>query len=478
MSLAGAVRRLRANGRTSLARYNPGPVHLAFHRDTSPIRLLRGPNQSGKTEAGAKESIDISLGRGQWRAVKPPPVRGRVVCHSSRQSLAVQRKVWASIPKSELDDRTHFDRVLGFRHGYVGFKNGSEFRFVTVGQDLLAHASETLDWIWIDEPPSPEVYAECVARTIQTDGVVFLTLTPVGRPVAWLRDLVDGKVPEELDGLEEYGEIAHRISEHHYELSVTNCPWMTQEQVDRAIAAVPYHERPQRIRGAWDGLTQGRAFSAFTPACIRDASVGALDGWPVDAPIKLVLGADHGELAAHSYWLLVAYQVDRSPQGMPRIVMRVLGEYANRAGADDRDDAEGVQRVVEGRGLRLDYIDWAVGDINTAGKSKGGRKLNDLMTEHFAELMGMPAGAPSFVVRSAWKGAGSVDFGVRITNNQLRRLDLLVDDCCPLLIETLRHWKGEPNSDLVHRADALRYTVVAIMREEDAGHVLAGGSAA
>lgn len=477
MSAVTALRRLRVNGPTSLARYRPGPVHLAFHSDGSRIRLLRGPNQSGKTEAGCKETVDICLGRGRWRSVRPPPVRGRIVCHSSKQSLAVQRKLWLSIPKAELDDRTHFDKVLGFRHGYVGWRNGSEVRFVTVGQDLLAHASETLDFVWLDEPPSPEVYAECVSRTIQTGGCIYLTLTPIGRPVGWLRDLVDGKLPEELEGLDAFsGDLAHRISEHHYILSVEHCPWMTQAQVDEAISAVPYYERPQRVLAEWEGLTVGRSFPAFSPANIGPAGLGVMEGWPFRSPVKLVLGGDHGELAKHSYWVLIAYQIDRTQKGLPRVRMRIVGEYANASGADDREDAEGIQAMVHRRGLRLDHIDYAVGDHNTAGKSKGGRKLNDLMTEHFADLMGLPGGAPSFVVRSAVKGSGSVDYGVRVVNNQFRRLDLTIDPECPGAIETCRHWTGETSGDLVHRADAIRYTVTEILREEDAGTVLTRAS--
>jgi hypothetical protein len=449
----------------SLARYAPGPVHRAFHADPSRIRLLRGPNQSGKTEAGCKETVDRCLGRGAWQTVKAPPVRGRVVCHSFKQSLVIQRKLWLSIPKGELDRRTVFDRVLGFRHGWVGFANGSEVRIVTVGQDMLAHASETLDFIWIDEPPSPDIYAECVSRTIQTRGVVFLTLTPIGRPVKWLRDLVDGRLPDE----------AHTISEHHYTMSAEHCPWMSEAQVQEAIAAVPYYDRPQRVLAEWEGLTVGRCFSAFTPESIVEG-LSPMEGWLLDsAPVRLVLAADHGEKAAHSFWMLLAYQVDRRGRGLPRIRMRVLGEYANAAGADDLEDAHAVRDMVEALGLRLDHVDFGVGDINTAGKSKGGRKLNDLMTEHFAVLMGLPPGAPSFRVRGAWKGSGSVDYGIRLVNNQFRRLDLQVDAKCGMMIETCRHWTGESSGKLVHRADTLRYAVTEILREEDASTVLAPG---
>jgi phage terminase large subunit-like protein len=39
--------------------------------------------------------------------------------------------------------------------------------------------SESVDWIWIDERCSEEVYSELLARTTATDGIVFLSYTPL-----------------------------------------------------------------------------------------------------------------------------------------------------------------------------------------------------------------------------------------------------------------------------------------------------------
>lgn len=481
IGLTQAVRRTRANPRTSYARYVPGPPHLRFHEDPSQTRLLRGPNQSGKTESGAKELVDRCLGKGRWQDVPAPPIRARVVCHSYKQSLAIQRKLWLSIPKHELDPRTHFDRVLGFRHKWIGFRNGSEVRVVTVGQDVLAHASETLDVVWIDEPPSPEVYAECQMRTLATGGVVFLTLTPIDRPVKWLWDLVEGKVPEDLEDLWDEG-LRHIISEHHYQLSTDNCPWLSEDRVRSAISRCPVWHRPQRIKGEWEGLSIDRRLHAFTPSCVYPKTLRADEGWPGNGPIRLMLTGDHGELANHTAWFLLGYQEvgpsrrraprDDEPVLKPRVVIRVIAEYVNERATDDLEDAENLRTMVEGVDLRLDAIDWGVGDTNTGGKSIGGKKLNDLMTENLARLMRLPPHQPSFHIRSAWKRPGSVDFGIRLVNNQLKRGDLLICESCEGLIEAARHWEGEKSGDLPHRIDALRYGVVAIFREVDVGGIV------
>jgi phage terminase large subunit-like protein len=39
--------------------------------------------------------------------------------------------------------------------------------------------SETLDFIWFDEEPPQDIYVEGLTRTNATDGMVYLTFTPL-----------------------------------------------------------------------------------------------------------------------------------------------------------------------------------------------------------------------------------------------------------------------------------------------------------
>src|SRR5262249_54786270 len=39
--------------------------------------------------------------------------------------------------------------------------------------------AESVDWIWIDERCSEEIYSELLARTTATDGIVFMSYTPL-----------------------------------------------------------------------------------------------------------------------------------------------------------------------------------------------------------------------------------------------------------------------------------------------------------
>ncbi|MCK8788091.1 terminase family protein [Roseomonas sp. NAR14] len=52
------------------------------------------------------------------------------------------------------------------------------------------------DLIWLDEEPPMDVYAECLVRTMTTDGLVLLTFTPLeGMSEVVLSFLEDGKAP-------------------------------------------------------------------------------------------------------------------------------------------------------------------------------------------------------------------------------------------------------------------------------------------
>lgn len=54
------------------------------------------------------------------------------------------------------------------------------------------------DGIWLDEEPPLDVYGECLIRTATTDGLIYITFTPLeGMSETVLQFLPGGKVPED-----------------------------------------------------------------------------------------------------------------------------------------------------------------------------------------------------------------------------------------------------------------------------------------
>jgi len=431
------MRALRLAARNPLLRYAPGPPHARFLRDRSRFRLLRAPNQSGKTVVGAADLIWHCLGRHPYQPVADRPIRAAVIAYSFEQSKVIQRKIHELLPDGVLDSRTHYDSVLGFRHRRIGFASGSTVRILTASQGTIALASDTLDYVWPDEPLPPDVYAELMARVTQTGGRVSMTMTPIGRPVGWLRAAVE--------------EEGSPWSETHFGLSVANCPWMTQGMVDEATRACLPIERPQRIRGEWEGVTVDRLLDGFDEDTVSDEEP--------TGEVQVLLGADHGERPGSEVWvLLFAWRAGGAWHA------HVWDEYQSRSRTTPEQDAEHVRRMLERHGLSLYDVDRARGDVNTAGKSHARWTVNEAFERAFAALAG---GHRPFAIERPRKGPGSIMRAARVVNVALLDRRLRVHPRCERIIETMRHWTGA-DDDLKHPFDALGYITYDLLDPTDA----------
>lgn len=55
----------------------------------------------------------------------------------------------------------------------------SSLEFKSYDQRRKAFQGTTLDVLWLDEEPPQEIYTECLMRTITTNGLVYMTFTPL-----------------------------------------------------------------------------------------------------------------------------------------------------------------------------------------------------------------------------------------------------------------------------------------------------------
>ena len=248
--------------RNPLKYWRPSPVQKKVLEDDSSVVLLRGGNQIGKTYCGIVETHSRCTWTHRWKKTPRKPLTVWIIVHSWEQSKVIQQKFWDLAPKDELHEETEFIPGKGFKGKYpvVKYKNGSIVYFKTTGQGTLGVASGSVDFVWIDEPPPPEIWGELKARTTRTKGQMLLTLTPIGAPVDYLRDMVK-------EGI---------ISEHVGVMSVENCtpegcrPLMSQDEIDSLTRSYLSIDREARINGDWDGgVPEGRIFDAFEDDMIR-----------------------------------------------------------------------------------------------------------------------------------------------------------------------------------------------------------------
>jgi len=183
--------------------YQPYPKQEEFHALGARCRerLLMAGNQQGKTYSGAAEvAIHMTGEYPEWwegrRFTKPVKfwVAGETsaLVRDQPQALlcgtpgVVDDAGTGLVPKVSLKDVSlargvtdAFDTIQVI-HKTDGIEDGiSTAVFKSYEQGRQKFQSATLDGLWLDEEPDEEIYQECLARITATDGLLFMTFTPL-----------------------------------------------------------------------------------------------------------------------------------------------------------------------------------------------------------------------------------------------------------------------------------------------------------
>jgi len=96
------------------------------------------------------------------------------------------------------------------------------------------------DVIWLDEECSLGIYAECLLRTMTTDGLIMCTFTPLlGLSETVLSFMPGGKLPENT---EETGKFVVNAT-------WDDAPHLTEKQKTELLASIPAYQRDARSKG-------------------------------------------------------------------------------------------------------------------------------------------------------------------------------------------------------------------------------------
>ncbi len=174
-----------------LAQYNSGEVkhekQLAFHRCPKRNRWVFGGNRSGKTECGAVECVYMARGIHPYRQNRKD-VCGWVVSLSLQvQRDVAQKKILKYLRKDQIEDIVMLSgRKDAPEHGIIDFirvKNAlggsSVIGFKSCDQGREKFQGASLDFVWFDEEPPEDIYAECRMRVFDRKGDIFGTMTPL-----------------------------------------------------------------------------------------------------------------------------------------------------------------------------------------------------------------------------------------------------------------------------------------------------------
>lgn len=446
--------------------YGPTPVAGSFHSCQATDRYIRAASQVGKTIACARETWMYAGNCHPFREVPRSAKLGLIAVGSLEGTAydAVNRALYATRPDHLIDwERTTWNGK-NFIGNYIFMKNGTVVRIVSSRGGSTGAAGVTADFIWVDEPPKRDKFSELLARRTQTGGHVWLSFTPYDSEQAdllWLRNYLEGDpdrgLPAESPGWAGF----------NVELTVENCPWMTQEKVEFIWKQTPLHVAEQRLKGAWETPPIDGYFVLDVDA--HDWNVNPFDTDPVYAGAwHWCLTLDHGELAMHQVGVFFGVRKVRmkAPLVGFGVEVMVVGEYQSSSRTSFEEDAAGLKAVMDriGRHLNNETLKspaaWDMtGDINSAGKGMAGLSAN--------EALAIALGIRKDAIKTPDKSPGSVDDG-------LLKIKTAIDSRpCPLrlasgsqghlgtpnLWRSIRGHNGKADSTK-HFMDALRYGVV------------------
>lgn len=433
------------------------PAQRAFFEDPSPRRFMRKGNKLGGTMLGNAEAAGLSLGI-HPRIRLPTPNTGIYFVPDLDHSYAddVCRTFAMLLPPDALAPDCSYTDTAGYKvSGRRGMKfaNGSKILFRSSHQQPRSQAGIFGDWGLINEPPAEHLWGEMMrAFSLRADTPLMMLATiaddmrsPRGG-YGWLRQIIEG------GGWSEH--VVPLIPHGSDEDNPTNelHPWRTVESIRQQIANCPPWERAQRIFADWEAPALDRWLVGWDGTTITDADLPSFD-------VKIGLGLDHGELPGHEAGVIFCWWYD-SNTNRPRVV--VLDEYTSKGRTTVEGDALAIQALLSSHGQGLMDISKAVGDTNSAGKSRL-TSVNREFEIAFGELL---HGPPPFEVDKPRKGPGSISWGARILNRAFQTQQLFVHERCEQLTTAIGRWKGE-DDDYKHLIDALRYGTCEILDPEE-----------
>jgi phage terminase large subunit-like protein len=250
----------RRLGRTKLYRYKPYAKQKEFHAAGAKYRerLLRAGNQLGKTYSGAAEMAFHLTGKypDWWQGKRwDRPISAWV---GGKDGITVRDSVvqlllgvptdrgTGLIPGDLIEDiataRGLADAVDSVTVRHVNGET-SRLTFKTYLQGREQWQAATLDLVWFDEEPPADIYSEGLTRTNATQGIVYMTFTPL----LGMSEVVRRFLTEQSG------------DRHDTNMTIEDALHIPAEQRAKIIASYPAHERDARTKGT-PILGSGRIF--------------------------------------------------------------------------------------------------------------------------------------------------------------------------------------------------------------------------
>lgn len=319
-----------AEKQNRLARYVPYTKQRNFHNATERERLFMAGNQLGKTWAGGFEAAMHATGiyPEWWQGRRVPlPNAGWASGVTGESVRDTVQRILLGRPGEFGTGAIPKECIIGTSSalGTPGLLAGVTVRHITGGTSVINFKSyiqgrekwqgETLDWVWFDEEPPPEIYTEGLTRTNATGGFAWMTFTPLLGMSEVVRRFINEKPP----------------GTHVTTMTIDDAEHYTDAQRAAIIASYPAHEREARTKGI-PQLGSGRIFPVteesitIPPFAIPKhwVQIGGLDfGWDhPTAAVKLAWDRD-----ADAIYVVDAYRMKEQTPVIHCATLRVWGDH-------------------------------------------------------------------------------------------------------------------------------------------------------
>lgn len=241
----------KAAKQPNLHSYVPHAKQEAFHRSEKFNTLYLGGNRAGKTVAGIIEDI--------WRLTKTHPfkkthtgqIRGRYVATDFPNGVEkIALPVWKQwLPTSYLINGSWEDSWSASKRTLT-LKDGSFIEFMSNDQELDSFAGTSRHFVHFDEEPDKAVFNENKMRLIDTEGVCYITMTPV-EGMTWVYEDLWENRDTDPDLLV-------------VQVDMDDNPYLTEAGKAVALSGLSHEEKLARKQGKFVAQT-GLIFRDFDP---------------------------------------------------------------------------------------------------------------------------------------------------------------------------------------------------------------------
>lgn len=428
-----------------------GAIEAWWHATAlHPYRTIRRKSDQGLILGASWDSCDDDIGKALWD--------------------------WA--PRHLIHPSSDFQPNRGWKNNQILLRDrespqkvGHVIHFRSGEQDVIHIAGLTVDYLWINEPPLEQQFHEAMQRIADAEGPVWMTFTPFGRPVTWLKLHIEGDEKRQIPPKERWDQFI-------VELAPENVPHRSKRSIMKQIAGIPIEQYAQRVEAQWEGIITDRRMQGFKEANKRSSldtiQYGLDHGW------KFGICCDHGDTAGHQVVVLIAWNDERQ-------VAWAIDEYISAERTTPRMDARQVVIMLRRNGVQLRRLVENHGDVNGTFKSSpSGESVNLQMGREITiawqlfETFGpqvagwseskyseeaeklLRAGVEQLPIETPDKRPGSVDWGLGLMNTAFMSGGLYIDPRCDVLTRSLSTWQGKKDGS-EHAIDALRYGAASIL---------------